>query len=65
METKFDLIDYLARVNSAVQSMHEILERGLYHAALEARFSSSTRCRRATTTRTARAIAKRRVLAAG
>src|SRR5206468_10821143 len=39
METKFDLIDYFEHVpNSQVHSMHDILERGLYHSALEARF---------------------------
>ncbi|GIW53186.1 MAG: amidase [Gemmatimonadales bacterium] len=37
-ETKFDLIDYLARVPDApVRSVAEILEKGLYHSALEER----------------------------
>lgn len=40
-ETKFDLIDYLARPGGApVKSMREILDRGLYDKALEARFMS-------------------------
>jgi len=38
-EFKFDLIDYLARVPDApVKSLGEILDRGLYHAALEQSF---------------------------
>ena len=38
-EFKFDLIDYLAGVpNAPVKSLAEILDRGLYHVALEARF---------------------------
>ena len=38
-EFKFDLADYLARhEDSPVKSLGEILERGLYHAALEANF---------------------------
>lgn len=38
-ETKFDLVDYLARTPGApVTSLSEILEQGLYHAALDARF---------------------------
>jgi Asp-tRNA(Asn)/Glu-tRNA(Gln) amidotransferase A subunit family amidase len=38
-EFKFDLADYLARHEDApVKSLSEILDRGLYHAALEAGF---------------------------
>jgi amidase len=38
-EFKFDLADYLGRHEDApVKSLGEILERGLYHAALEANF---------------------------
>lgn len=38
-EFKYDLIDFLATVPSApVRSLGEILERGLYHAALETQF---------------------------
>jgi Asp-tRNA(Asn)/Glu-tRNA(Gln) amidotransferase A subunit family amidase len=38
-EFKFDLLDYLARVPSApVDSLGEILSRGLYHVALDAQF---------------------------
>jgi amidase len=38
-EFKFDLADYLGRHEDApVKSLAEILERGLYHAALEANF---------------------------
>ena len=38
-EFKFDLADYLARhEDSPVKSLGEILDRGLYHAALEANF---------------------------
>lgn len=38
LETKFDLRDYLARPGGApVHSLREILDRGLYHVALEAR----------------------------
>jgi amidase len=38
-EFKFDLADYLARhSDSPVKSLGEILDRGLYHAALEANF---------------------------
>lgn len=38
-EFKFDLIDYLAREPSApVKSLADILDRGLYHAALEQTF---------------------------
>jgi Asp-tRNA(Asn)/Glu-tRNA(Gln) amidotransferase A subunit family amidase len=38
-EFKFDLLDYLAqRRNAFVQSLGEILERGLYHLDLEAQF---------------------------
>jgi amidase len=41
-EFKFDLIDYLARYpNAPVHSLAEILERGEYHAALEAGFKRS------------------------
>jgi amidase len=41
LDTKYDLIDYLATVpNAPVHSMREILDRGLYHSALEARFRS-------------------------
>lgn len=38
-EFKFDLMDYLARVpNAPVKSLGEMLDRGLYHAALEQTF---------------------------
>ncbi len=38
-ETKFDLLDYLAREPSApVHSLSEIVARGLYHASLESRW---------------------------
>jgi Asp-tRNA(Asn)/Glu-tRNA(Gln) amidotransferase A subunit family amidase len=38
-ETKFDLMAFLARFPGApVRSLHEIIEKGLYHQALEARF---------------------------
>ena len=38
-ETKWDLIDYLAPLpNAPVRSLREILDRGLYHEALELRF---------------------------
>ncbi|MBX3148021.1 MAG: amidase [Gemmatimonadales bacterium] len=38
-ETKFDLAEYLSRVPGApVASLSEILDRGLYHDALDARF---------------------------
>ncbi len=38
-DTKYDLIDYFATLpNPPVKSMREILDRGLYHAALERRF---------------------------
>ena len=41
-EFKFDLLDYLARSPKApVHSLGEILERGEYHAALEAGFKQS------------------------
>ena len=41
-EFKFDLMDYLARYPQApVHSLSEILERGDYHAALEAGFKQS------------------------
>ena len=41
-EFKFDLLDYLARYPQApVHSLGEILERGDYHAALEAGFKQS------------------------
>jgi len=37
-ETKFDLMDYLARTPGApVASLREIMDRGLYHSALETR----------------------------
>ena len=40
-EFKFDLADYLARhEESPVKSLGEILDRGLYHAALETNFRS-------------------------
>lgn len=39
METKFDLLDYLARNRAApVHSLSEIIAQGLYHASLDARF---------------------------
>jgi len=39
METKFDLLDYLAQNPAApVRSLSEIVARGLHHASLEARF---------------------------
>ncbi|MBI2615120.1 MAG: amidase, partial [Gemmatimonadetes bacterium] len=39
LETKFDLLDYLARnPNAPVRSLSEIVARGLHHAALDARF---------------------------
>ena len=48
-EFKFDLIDYLAqRRNAFVQSLGEILDRGLYHVDLDAQF----RRRNATAERT-------------
>ncbi len=38
-EFKFDLLDFLAQIpNAPVRSLGEILERGLYHTALEAQF---------------------------
>ncbi len=38
-ETKFDLMDYLAREPAApVHSLHEMLAQGLYHASLESRW---------------------------
>ncbi|MBI2537795.1 MAG: amidase, partial [Gemmatimonadetes bacterium] len=38
LETKFDLLDYLARnPNAPVRSLSEIVARGLHHAALDAR----------------------------
>jgi Asp-tRNA(Asn)/Glu-tRNA(Gln) amidotransferase A subunit family amidase len=38
LETKFDLVDYLARTPAApVKSLGDILARGLYHSALESR----------------------------
>lgn len=63
-EFKFDLMDYLARMpNAPVTSLGEILERGLYHAALEQTF----RRRNATETRDSeayrRALDARRTLA--
>jgi len=42
LETKFDLIDYLARPGGApVKSLREILDRGLYDKALEARHKAA------------------------
>lgn len=39
METKFDLLDYLAHNPAApVRSLSEIVAQGLYHASLDARF---------------------------
>ncbi|HLB35306.1 MAG TPA: amidase family protein [Gemmatimonadales bacterium] len=39
METKFDLLDYLARNRAApVRSLSEILAQGLYHVSLDGRF---------------------------
>jgi Asp-tRNA(Asn)/Glu-tRNA(Gln) amidotransferase A subunit family amidase len=39
METKFDLLDYLARNRAApVRSLSDILAQGLYHASLDGRF---------------------------
>jgi len=35
---KFDLADYLTQANAPVKSLTEILDRGLYHAALESTF---------------------------
>ncbi len=38
-ETRYDLVDYLARIEDApVSSIRDILDRGLYHAGLEQRF---------------------------
>ena len=39
METKFDLLDYLAQNrNAPVRSLKDIVDRGLHHVALDARF---------------------------
>ncbi len=41
-DTKYDLIEYFARPGGApVTSLHEILEKGLYDRALEARFKDA------------------------
>ncbi|MDB4877902.1 MAG: gatAX [Gemmatimonadetes bacterium] len=65
METKFDLIDYLAGVpNAPVKSMHEILERGLYHAALENRFKLVDTVQNRDSEAYRAALAKRNVLQA-
>jgi Asp-tRNA(Asn)/Glu-tRNA(Gln) amidotransferase A subunit family amidase len=42
MEFGFDLERYLRQSNAEVQGLEEILERGQYHTALEARYKRST-----------------------
>lgn len=62
-EFKFDLMDYLAeRRNAFVQSLGEILERGLYHLDLEATFRRRNSTAERTSAAYAAALEKREVL---
>lgn len=59
-EFKFDFADYLARHPDApVKSLTEILERGLYHQELEARFKTRNAVEKRETEQYRRALAKR------
>jgi amidase len=64
-EFKFDLADYLARHPSApVKSLGEIIERGLYHVALEQRFQKGNAPVQKETEHYRQAMIKRRTLRA-
>jgi Asp-tRNA(Asn)/Glu-tRNA(Gln) amidotransferase A subunit family amidase len=62
-ETKFDLIDYLAGVPGApVRSVAEILEKGLYHSALEERLHRIERARERDSEEYRQALAKQAMI---
>lgn len=64
-EMKFDLNDYLARHPGApVASLSEILERGLFHAALEPRFRARDTMRTRDSEPYVKALAKRALVRA-
>ncbi len=59
-EAKFDLADYLARHPAApIKSIGDILERGLYHVELEARFKTRNAVEKRDTDQYRRALVKR------
>lgn len=59
-EFKFDFIDYLAATPGApVGSLQDILDRGLYHAALESRYRARNRVERRDSDAYRAALAKR------
>jgi amidase len=62
-EFKFDLAEYLARhQNPPVRSLGEILDRGLYHAALESNFRARNAPEKKDTDQYRRALVKRTAL---
>jgi Asp-tRNA(Asn)/Glu-tRNA(Gln) amidotransferase A subunit family amidase len=64
METKFDLLDYLARHRAApVRSLGDILAQGLYHASLDGRFRRADTVSARESEPHRAALAKQRVIA--